>query len=225
MRGRRARRCLPGRTAYHLLRRWPSTDEEIVASSPGVPGRRDDFVGRGGPTCNRVCHQRGSARPERISGKRTTVAISEGERQHALPIDTTCCFPRLPVEPARACQTTNHILLATPHRPPPPQAAEDTELPCKAVLQSSAPAEARASLLARFCLAPCVEIGTLAREFRLFVAFVQKDMARMVRGQPANARTPCVFSLSPHTHYPPTIHHPLLPSFRAPSHPAGVSGG
>lgn len=58
------------------------------------------------------------------------------------------------------------------------------ELPCKALLaavQGGVPAEARDTLLRRFCLSPCEELSALFREFRLFVSFLHGQMAGKVR--------------------------------------------
>jgi hypothetical protein len=65
----------------------------------------------------------------------------------------------------------------------PVQAAENTELPCKAlVLKDNAPAAERKSLLDKFCIDPCHEIKTIYKEFRDFVAFMEQDSRKMVCG-------------------------------------------
>jgi hypothetical protein len=61
------------------------------------------------------------------------------------------------------------------------QAAEDVELPCKSLIQSGAPPEARRAMLTAFCTAPCTELRQLVTQFRDFVGFVERDARGMVR--------------------------------------------
>lgn len=61
------------------------------------------------------------------------------------------------------------------------QAAEDVELPCKTLIQSGAPPDARRAMLAAFCTSPCTELRQLVTQFHDFVAFVERDARGMVR--------------------------------------------
>ena len=60
------------------------------------------------------------------------------------------------------------------------QAAEDTELPCKEMLQRENSTLEYKSMMDRYCLSPCDELSSLYHEFRDFVRFVETDAKERV---------------------------------------------
>ena len=88
----------------------------------------------------------------------------------------TGLFPSAPIPTA---------FLLTPVIPkparPPLQAAEETELPCKALIQNNASPAERKAVLDAYCIAPCAQITALVQQFKDFVAFMERDARGLVR--------------------------------------------